>query len=81
MLKVNVARPADELLEDLAARGLIVRLESFDAKLGARHWHLGFAKRPGTLEVTDLGDGCELRVASRRDGGWANALAEELARA
>jgi len=79
MFKVNVAQPADALLHDLEGRGLIVKMERFDAKLGARHWHLGFAKRSGTLEVTDLGDECELRVASGRDGGWANALAEELA--
>lgn len=78
MLIVNVAQPADALLHDLRGRGLIVKLERFDAKLGARHWHLGFAKRSGTLELTDFGDMCELRVASGRDGGWANALAEEL---
>lgn len=81
MLKVTVQRSADALLRDLEGRGLIVKLERFDVKLGARHWHLGFAKKPGTLEVTDLGDVCELRVASKRDGGWANALAEELASA
>ncbi|HEX5588552.1 MAG TPA: hypothetical protein VFZ17_14675 [Acidimicrobiia bacterium] len=79
MFKVNVARQADALLGELEARGLVVKLERFDEKLGARHWHLGYPKRPGTLEVTDFGDVCELRVASRRDGGWAEALANELA--
>jgi hypothetical protein len=79
MLEVNVARSADTLLRELGRRGLVVKLETVDAKRNARHWHVGFDKKPGVLEITDLGDSCELKVAAKRDGGWANALARELA--
>jgi hypothetical protein len=79
MLEVNVARSADALLRELARRGLVVKLETVEAKRNARHWHVGFEKKPGVLEITDLGDTCELKVASNRDGGWARALARELA--
>ena len=79
MLVVNVKRSADRLLRDLARRGLVVKLETTDAKRNARHWHLGYEKQSGVLEVTDLGDTCELKVAANRDGGWATALVQELA--
>jgi hypothetical protein len=80
MLEVTVERSADALLRELARRGLVVKLETVEAKRNARHWHVGFEKKPGVLEITDLGDRCELKVASNRDGGWANALARELSR-
>ena len=79
MLVVNVKRSADPLLRDLARRGLVVKLETTDAERTARHWHLGDEKRSGVLDVTDLGDTCELGVAANRDGGWATALFQELA--
>jgi hypothetical protein len=56
-----------------------VKLDTVEAKRNARHWHLGFDKQPGVLEITDLGDSCELKVAAGRDGGWATALVRELA--
>jgi hypothetical protein len=79
MLEVNVSRSADVLLRELGRRGLVVKLETMDAKRNARHWHVGFDKKPGVLEITDLGDTCQVKVAANRDGGWANALARELA--
>jgi len=78
MLAVITQMPADDLLRELARRGLVVKLETVEAKRDARHWHLGFEGKPGVLEVTDLGATCELKVAGNRDGGWANALAIEL---
>jgi hypothetical protein len=80
MLQVSVKRSADSLLRDLEQRGLVVKLDTVEAKRNARHWHVGFDKQPGVLEITDLGDTCELRVADNRDGGWAKALARELAK-
>ncbi len=80
MLEVTVKRSADALLRDLKDRGLVIKMETVDAKRHARHWHLGFEQQTGVLEVTDLGDTCELKVAANRDGGWANALAHELAK-
>ena len=79
MFTVNAPRAADELLEELRARGLVVKLETIDGKTKGRHWHMGYDKQPGVLEVTDLGHECELKVASNRDGGWATALAREVA--
>jgi hypothetical protein len=80
VLEVSVQRSADSLLRELDDRGLVVKLETFDKKRKARHWHVGFDKKPGVLEITDLGDTCLLNVASNRDGGWAGALAHELAK-
>ncbi len=81
MFEVTVDRPADEMLTECVARGLIVKLETFErTRGGARHWHLGYPKQPGVLELTDLGERTSLRVADRRDGGWATEFARDLAR-
>jgi hypothetical protein len=79
VLKLSVNRSAESLLRELERRGLVVKLDTIDAKRSARHWHLGFDKQPGVLEITALGETCELKVATNRDGGWATALAHELA--
>ena len=80
MLEVTVQRSAGSVVRELQSRGLVVKVDTVDRKRNARHWHLGFDKKPGVLEITDLGDMCELKVASNRDGGWATALARELAK-
>lgn len=79
MLELTVARSAAQLLKDLQRRGLVIKLDTFEQRRQARHWHVGFEKQPGVLEITDLGDTCVLKVAANRDGGWASALARELA--
>ena len=81
MLELTVNQTADSLLRELERRGLVVKLETVEAKRDARHWHVGFPKQPGVLEITDLGDRCELKVGAKRDGGWATDLAHELAAA
>lgn len=73
-------RTAKDILAACKKRGLVVKLDTVERKRMARHWHLGFEKQPGVLEVTDLGDSVVLKVASNRDGGWAESLARELAR-
>jgi hypothetical protein len=78
VVEVIVPRAAASVVRELRRRGLVVKLETIDRKRDARHWHLGFADRPGVLEITDLGESCELKVAANRDGGWAAALAREL---
>jgi hypothetical protein len=80
MLDLTVQRSAQEILRQCRDRGLEVKLDTFDKARGGRHWHLGYPGRPGVLELTDLGDHASLKVADRRDGGWATALARELAR-
>lgn len=80
MLEVTVKRSAKSILADCAQRGLVVKLDTVERKRMARHWHLGFAKQSGVLEVTDLGDSVVLKVASNRDGGWAESMARDLAK-
>ena len=80
MFEVTINRTAREILRECKRRGLVVKLDTFvKTKPGGRHWHLGFEKQPGVLEITDLGEETVLKVASKRDGGWATALARELA--
>ncbi len=80
MLELRAEQPAKTILADCAKRGLVIKLDTIDMKRKARHWHLGFEKQPGVLEVTDLGDAVLLKVASNRDGGWAEGLAHDLAK-
>ena len=80
MIELRVERAAKGILSDCAKRGLVVKLDTIEKKLMARHWHLGFEKQAGVLEVTDLGEAVLLKVASNRDGGWAESLAHELAK-
>ena len=80
MLEISVSRTAQDILKECAKRGLVVKLDTVVMKRpGGRHWHLGFAGRPGVLELTDAPAGVTLKVATNRDGGWASALALELA--
>jgi hypothetical protein len=80
MLEITAFRTAAEIIAECEARGLVVKLDTVvRTKPGGRHWHLGFPKQPGVLEITDAPDGVTLKVASNRDGGWATALARELA--
>jgi len=79
VLNVRVDRSAESLLRELEQRGLVIKLDTVEVKRNARHWHVGYDKQPGVLEITALGESCELKVAANRDGGWATALAHELA--
>ena len=80
MLEITVSRSAEGLLNECASRGLVVKLDTVvKKKPGGRHWHLGYPGRPGVLEMTDSAGQVSLRVLPTRDGGWAAALALELA--
>lgn len=81
MFEVTVNRSAVEVLRECKRRGLIVKLDTVVMKKpGGRHWHLGFPDQPGVLELTDAPGAISLKVASNRDGGWATAMAKELAK-
>jgi hypothetical protein len=80
VLEITVKRSARGVLAACKKRGLIIKLDTVERKRMARHWHLGYEKQPGVLEVTDLGESVVLKVASNRDGGWATSFARELAR-
>ncbi len=81
MFEVIVKRTAADILRECKRRGLIVKLDTAVMKKpGGRHWHLGFPNQPGVLELTDAPGAVSLKVASNRDGGWATAMAKELAK-
>lgn len=81
MFEVTVNRSAVEILRECKRRGLVVKLDTvLMKKPGGRHWHLGFPNQPGVLELTDAAGAISLKVASNRDGGWATAMAKELAK-
>ena len=81
MFANTIARTAEDIIQDCLGRGLVVKSESQVKKRpGGRHWHLGYPSRTGVLELTEVGDEVSLKVADNRDGGWATALAQELAR-
>ena len=82
MFNITVSSTAEEVLDECRRRGLVVKLDTIvRTPPGGRHWHLGFPKLPGVLEVTDTGVEVSLKVAANRDGGWAIAFARSLARA
>ncbi|HEV3309164.1 MAG TPA: hypothetical protein VG815_01405 [Chloroflexota bacterium] len=80
LLELDLKLTSGEVLEACRRRGLVVRSErEFAGRFGARHWHLRIPGRPGTLELNDWQDRVWVKVHPLRDGGWATALARELA--
>ena len=80
MVELELNLGAAEALAECTRRGLVVRSERELAGLpGSHHWHFGFPDRPGTIELSEWQNRASVKVHPRRDGGWANALARELA--
>jgi hypothetical protein len=79
VVELDLDVTAAEALAECRGRGLVVRSErELAGRAGGRHWHLGFAGRAGTLELSEWHDRVWVKVHPRRDGGWATALAHEL---
>lgn len=77
-LELNVA--AADALSECVRRGLAVRSErELAQRPGSRHWHPAFPGRQGTIELSEWQHRAWVKVHPRRDGGWATALAHELA--
>jgi hypothetical protein len=80
MLELDLTLTAEQALEECRKRGLVVRSERELAGCpGSRHWHLGIPGRAGTLELSEWENRVWVKVHPLRDGGWARALAHELA--
>lgn len=80
MLELDLDLTAEGALEECRRRGLVVRSErELSGCPGSRHWHVGIPGRPGTLELNEWQDRVWVKVHPLRDGGWATALARELA--
>ena len=80
MLVLDLELPAEQVLEECRRRGLVVRSErELAGRTGSRHWHLRVPGRPGTLELNTWKNRVWVNVHPLRDGGWATAIAHELA--
>lgn len=80
MLELDLKLSAAQALEECRRRGLVVRSErELAGRAGSRHWHLGKPAEKGTLELNEWQDRVWVKVHPLRDGGWATALAHELA--
>jgi hypothetical protein len=79
MLELSVDLNAEQVLQECARRGLVVRSErELGGCNGGRHWHLRIPGRAGTLELNECRGQVSVKVHPRRDGGWAGALAAEF---
>ena len=80
MLELDLMLTAGQVLDECRRRGLIVRSErELAGRTGSHHWHLRMPGRPGTLELSEWQNRVSVKVHPLRDGGWASALAHELA--
>ena len=80
MLELDLKLTAKQVLDECRRRGLVVRSErELAARAGSHHWHLRTPGRPGTLELTEWQNRVWVKVHPLRDGGWATAIAHELA--
>ena len=80
MLELDLKLTAGQVLEECRRRGLMVRSErELAGRAGSHHWHLRITGRPGTLELNEWRNQVWVNVHPLRDGGWATALAQELA--
>jgi hypothetical protein len=80
MLELDLKLTARQVLDECRRRGLVVRSErELAGRTGSHHWHLRMPGRPGTLELSEWQNRVSVKVHPLRDGGWARALAHELA--
>ncbi len=80
MLELDLKITARQVLDECRRRGLVVRSErELAGRTGSHHWHLRTPGRPGTLELNEWQNRVWVKVHPLRDGGWATALAHELA--
>ena len=80
MLELDLTLTAEQALEECRGRGLAVQSErELAGRRGSHHWHLHMPGRAGTLELSEWQDRVWVKVHPLRDGGWAEALAHELA--
>jgi hypothetical protein len=80
VLELDLEISAEQALAACRERGLVVQSERpLAARPGSRHWHLRIPGRAGTLELNEWHERTWVKVHPRREGGWAGALAHELA--
>ena len=81
MIELDVQLLAKQVLDECTKRGLVVRSErELAGRHGSHHWHLAMPGRAGTLELSESDGKVWLKVHPLRDGGWASAMAREIAK-
>jgi hypothetical protein len=80
VLALDLTLTAEQALDECFKRGLVVQSErELAGRAGSRHWHLRQPGRRGTIELNEWQRRVWVKVHPLRDGGWAIALANELA--
>jgi hypothetical protein len=80
VIRLELPRGLDAALGECSRRGLVIHSErELAGRPQSRHVHLRFPDLPGTIELSEANGRAWVQVHSRRDGGWAAQLAEELA--
>jgi hypothetical protein len=81
VLELEVELTAAQVLAECRRRGLVVGSERVLRGLGGgRHWHLHMPGSAGTLDLSEASSTVWLKAHPLRDGGWASALAREIAK-
>ncbi len=79
MIRLDLRQGLEDALAECRRRGLVVHSERLlSGRPRSRHLHLRFPDRSGTLELSETDGQAWVQVHTRRDGGWASELAEEL---
>jgi hypothetical protein len=79
VIRLELAQGLAAAIADCTRRGLVIHSEGgLAGRTGSRHLHLRRPDRPGTIELSEADGRVWVQVHSRRDGGWAGKLAEEL---
>jgi hypothetical protein len=80
MLELDLKLTAPQVLDECRRRGIVTRSErELAGRTSSHQWHLRMPGRPGTLELNEWQNRVWVKVHPLRDGGWATALAHELA--
>ena len=80
MLELDLKLTGSQALQECFRRGLVIQSErELAGRAGSHHWHLRTPGQPGTLELNEWQGRVWVKVHPLRDGGWATALANELA--
>jgi hypothetical protein len=82
VLELDLTLTATQVLDECRRRGIVIQSDrELAGRVGSHHWHLRMPGRPGTLELNEWQNRVWVKVHPLRGGGWATAVAHELASA
>jgi hypothetical protein len=80
VLELDLRLTAVQALAECQRRGLVITSQrELAGCTGSTHWHLRIPGQPGTLELNEWQGRVWVKVHPRREGTWAEGLAQELA--